>query len=75
MVRIFLLLLLADVLQAKPIEPIVVTEQTVQINGEQRFFFAFETGDEMILDLSMLKGNLSRSLKSWSIKEVRNFKY
>lgn len=63
MVRIFLLLLLANVLQAKPIEPIVVTEQTVQINGEQRFFFAFETGDEMILDLSMVKGKFIKEFE------------
>jgi hypothetical protein len=63
MVRIFLLLLLANVLQAKPIEPIVVTEQTLQINGEQRFFFAFETGDEMILDLSMLKGKFIKEFE------------
>lgn len=56
MLRIFLLLLLANILQAKPIEPIVVSEQSLQINGEQRFFFAFETGDEILLELSMLKG-------------------
>lgn len=63
MIRIFLLLLLANVLQAKPIEPIVVTEQTLQINGEQRFFFAFETGDEMVLDLSMLKGKFIKEFE------------
>jgi hypothetical protein len=63
MVRIFLILLLANVLQAKPIEPIVVTEQTLQINGEQRFFFAFETGDEMVLDLSMLKGKFIKEFE------------
>jgi hypothetical protein len=63
MVRIFLLLLLATALQAKPIDPIVVTEQTLQINGEQRFFFAFETGDEMILDLSILKGKFIKEFE------------
>ena len=63
MVRILLLLLLANALQANPIEPIVVTEQSLQINGEQRFFFAFETGDEMVLDLSMLKGKFVKEFE------------
>lgn len=63
MLRIFLLLLLANAVEAKPIEPIVVTEQTLQINGEQRFFFAFETGDEMVLDLSMLKGKFIKEFE------------
>jgi len=65
MLRILLLffLLVNNSLQAKPIDPIVVTEQTLQINGEQRFFFAFETGDEMVLDLSMLKGKLVKEFE------------
>lgn len=63
MLRILLLLLLSTALQAMPIEPIVVTEQTLQINGEQRFFFAFETGDEMVLDLSMLKGKFVKEFE------------
>lgn len=63
MLRIFLLLLLVKNLQANPIEPIVVTEQVLQINGEQRFFYAFETGDEMVLDLSMLKGKFIKEFE------------
>ncbi|BDS10083.1 hypothetical protein [Aureispira anguillae] len=60
-------LLFAVTAAANPIEPIIVTEQTLQINGEQRFFFAFEAGDEMLIDLSMLKGK--------SIKEFEILKY
>lgn len=63
MLRILICLLMATVVQANPIEPIVVTDQTLQINGEQRFFFAFETGDEIVLDLSMLKGKFVKAVE------------
>lgn len=41
---------------SRPVEPILVTDQTLQINGEQRFYFAFETGDEILIDLEIIKG-------------------
>lgn len=63
MLHVFLLLLLGTVNYAMPIEPIIVTEQTLQINGEQRFFFAFEAGDEMLVDLSMLRGKAIKEFK------------
>lgn len=68
MLRILILLLGGSVLGfGNPIEPIIVTEQTLQVSGEQRFFFAFEAGDEMLIDLSVLKGK--------NIKEFEVLRY
>ena len=48
---------------ALPVEPVIVTEQTLKINGEQRFFYAFEEGDQILLDLSMVKGKFLKELE------------
>ncbi|MGH1337339.1 MAG: hypothetical protein ACRBFS_14540 [Aureispira sp.] len=65
MIRFFLLLCcLYGVLsvQATPIEPLLISEQEFKINGEELFFYAFEKGDQILFDLTVLKGN--------SLKEV-----
>lgn len=46
-----------------PVEPIIVTEQTLKINGEQRFFYAFEEGDQILIDLSLVKGKNLKELE------------
>lgn len=43
-------------LNALPVEPILVTDQTLKIQGEKRLFFAFEMGDEILLSIKMKKG-------------------
>lgn len=47
---------------AIPLQPILVSEQEFKINGEELFFYAFEQGDQLLFDLTVLKGN--------SLKEV-----
>jgi hypothetical protein len=54
--------MLALALRAAPVEPILVSEQTFKINGEQLFYYAFEKGDQLWFDLDVLKGQ--------SLKEV-----
>ncbi len=52
----------AVVAMGNPLKAVLVSEQTFKINGEQRFFYAFEEGDQILFDLQVLKGN--------SLKEV-----
>ena len=49
--------------KAMPIEPVLVSEQSFKINGEQRFFYAFEAGDQILFDLELLKGNLVKEVE------------
>lgn len=42
--------------QACPVEPVLVTDQTIRIKGEQRFFYAFEEGDELTLVVASING-------------------
>ena len=59
---------------ATPIEPIIVTEQTLKINGEQRFFFAFEEGDQIVVDLAMVKGKFIKEFEILAYPNTSKFK-
>lgn len=43
-------------LHACPVEPVLVTDQTIRIKGEQRFFYALEEGDELTLVVASTNG-------------------
>lgn len=45
---------------ARPEEPILVTDQTVRIRGEQRFFYALEEGDALRIRVTSVDGKLIR---------------
>lgn len=47
----------------RPIDPILISEQTFKINGEELFFYAFEEGDQILFDLTVLKGNTLREVE------------
>ncbi len=46
------------------IPPIMVTNQSIKITGEQRFFYAFDQGDNIIINISLLKG---KDLKEFEV--------
>lgn len=50
---------------SRPNEPVLVTDQTFQSNGEQRFYYAFETGDEILIDLEIMKGG--KTIKEFEV--------
>ena len=52
-------------LEARPVEPVLVTDQTVRIRGEQRFFYALETGDVLWLEAKSVKGKPLRQVSVW----------
>lgn len=60
MFRIFLILSLwigfSFSTMATPVEPVIITNQELKINGEQRLYYALEAGDALIIDLTLLKG-------------------
>jgi hypothetical protein len=49
--------------KAIPIEPVLVSEQSFKINGEQRFFYAFEAGDQILFDVELLKGSVLKDVE------------
>lgn len=51
--------------QTRPIEPITVTQQTVRIRGEQRLFYALETGDVLLFEAASANGKPLKSVSIW----------
>lgn len=48
---------------AAPVEPILISEQEFRINGEQLFFYAFEKGDQLLFEATVLKGNTLKEVE------------
>jgi hypothetical protein len=66
MFRIFFLLgffSAVSVVALPPVEPIIITNQQLKINGEQRLYYALEAGDALLIDLTLLKGKQIKSLE------------
>ncbi len=49
-------------LNVRTVEPVLVTDQTVKIKGEQRFFYALEAGDVLTLAASSINGKPIRQI-------------
>jgi hypothetical protein len=49
------------------IQPIVVSEQTIKVSGENELYFGFAEGDEIIFDMQVVKGK--------NVKEVEIIEY
>lgn len=68
MFKIFLILSLLTIgsllAVAAPVEPVIITNQKLKINGEQRLYYALEAGDALIIDIELLKG---KQLKEFEI--------
>lgn len=59
---VLIFLYLTSGLLAKPIEPIIVSEQNFKLTGKKEFYFSFAKGDEILISLEVVKGKNIKEL-------------